>query len=144
MTGSSSSSDARARWLAGWSVLLGGLVGALLSLAIGDWARRTLFDEWQRLAPREIAADKVAVVLVDSLSLDAVGPWPWPRYYIARLTEEIARQRPKVIGYDVLFAEPDALNPGNFAALYPDELDPATAERIRALPTMDVVLADVF
>jgi serine phosphatase RsbU (regulator of sigma subunit)/CHASE2 domain-containing sensor protein len=144
MTGWSSSSDRRARRLAGWSVLLGGLVGALLSLAIGDWARRMLFDEWQRLAPREIAANRVAVVLVDSLSLDAVGPWPWPRYYLARLTEEIARQRPKAIGYDVLFAEPDALNPSNFTALYPDELDPATAERIRALPTMDAALAQVF
>ena len=144
MTGSASKSDHRARRLAGWAVLLGGLVGALLSLAIGDWSRRTLFDEWQRLAPREIGSERVAVVLVDSLSLDAVGPWPWPRYYIARLTEEIAKQRPKVIGYDVLFAEPDALNPDNFAALYPDELDPATAGRIRALPTMDAVLADVF
>src|SRR6478672_6104060 len=117
MTASSSRSDARAsdtaRQIVGWAVLLGGLIGALLSLAVGEWGRRTLFDEWQRAAPRTIAPDKVAVVLIDSLSLDAVGPWPWPRYYMARLTEEIAKQQPKAIGFDVVFAEPDALNPGN-------------------------------
>ncbi|WP_195908578.1 CHASE2 domain-containing protein [Novosphingobium sp. Gsoil 351] len=144
---SSSKSDAKAsdaaRQIVGWAVLLGGLIGALLSLAVGEWGRRTLFDEWQRAAPRTIAPDKVAVVLIDSLSLDAVGPWPWPRYYMARLTEEIAKQQPKAIGFDVVFAEPDALNPGNFAGLYP-ELDAATAGRLKALPTMDSLLAQVF
>ena len=135
--------EARARRTVGWAVLLGGIVGALLSIAVGDNWRRSLFDEWQRAAPRTIAPDKVAVVLIDSLSLEAVGPWPWPRYYIARLTEEIARQQPKAIGFDVIFAEPDALNPVNFADLY-RELDPAAALRVRALPTMDETLAKVI
>ena len=135
--------EARARRTVGWVVLLGGIVGALLSIAVGDNWRRSLFDEWQRAAPRTIAPDKVAVVLIDSLSLEAVGPWPWPRYYIARLTEEIARQQPKAIGFDVIFAEPDALNPVNFADLY-RELDPAAALRVRALPTMDETLAKVI
>ena len=135
--------EARARRTVGWAVLLGGIVGALLSIAVGDNWRRSLFDEWQRAAPRTIAPDKVAVVLIDSLSLEAVGPWPWPRYYIARLTEEIARQQPKAIGFDVIFAEPDALNPTNFADLY-RELDPAAALRVRALPTMDETLAKVI
>ena len=140
----SAKSDGRARRIAGWAVLLGGIVGALLGLATADWHRRTLFDEWQRLAPRHIASDKVAVVLIDSLSLEAVGPWPWPRYYMARLTEKIARQQPKAIGFDMVFAEPDALNPENFAGLYPDELDPETRATVTSLPTMDAILADVF
>ncbi|MFC4295895.1 CHASE2 domain-containing protein [Novosphingobium tardum] len=144
MTGSRSTSETRARRVAGWAVILGGLVGALLGLATADWHRRTLFDEWQRLAPREISGDKVAIVLIDSLSLDAVGPWPWPRYYIARLTEAITAQQPKAIGFDMVFAEPDALSPANFAGLYPQELDPATRARISSLPTMDAILANVF
>jgi adenylate cyclase len=144
MTALPSTSETRARRIAGWAVLLGGIVGALLSLATADWHRRTLFDEWQRLAPREIPGDRVAVVLIDSLSLEAVGPWPWPRYYIARLTEAIAKQQPKAIGFDMVFAEPDALNPANFASLYPDELDPATRATVTSLPTMDAILADVF
>jgi len=143
MTGSSSKSDDRARSIVGWAVLLGGIAGALLSLALGQSLQRRLFDEWQRAAPRAISSDRVAVVLIDSLSLDAVGPWPWPRYYMARLTEEIARRQPKAIGFDVIFAEPDALNPDNFASLYP-ELDPSLSAQIRRLPTMDAVLAQVF
>lgn len=143
MTGLSSKSDPGARRVAGWAVLLGGLVGALLSLASADWHRRALFDEWQRLAPRAISGDKVAVVLIDSLSLDAVGPWPWPRYYMARLTEAIAAQQPRAIGFDIVFAEPDALDPGNFAGLYP-EMDAATAAQVRLLPAMDAVFAEVI
>ena len=141
---SSARADGRARRIAGWAVVLGGIVGALLSLATADWHRRTLFDEWQRLAPRAISSDRVAVVLIDSLSLEAVGPWPWPRYYIARLTEKIAEQQPKAIGFDMVFIEPDALNPQNFAGLYPDEMDPATRAKVTSLPTMDAILAEVF
>ena len=147
MTALPSNSDAissdTARSIVGWAVVLGGIVGALLSLLTADWGRRTLFDEWQRASPRTIATDKVAVVLIDSLSLEAVGPWPWPRYYIARLTEGIAAQKPKAIGFDIIFAEPDALNPGNFADLY-RELDPTAAAKVRELPTMDTTLAQVI
>lgn len=143
MTGSSSPSDHRARRLAGWAVLLGGLIGALLSLATADWERRTVFDAWQRAAPRPISPDRVVVVLIDSLSLEAVGPWPWPRYYMARLTENIAAQNPAAIGFDIVFAEPDALNPVTFAALYP-EMEASAAEAVRGLPTMDEVFAAVI
>src|SRR5215207_5147212 len=125
------------------AVLLGALLGALLSLITGDLVRRELFDAWQRTAPRTISTDRVAVVLIDPLSLETVGPWPWPRYYIARLTEAIDRQRPKAIGFDVIFAEPDAHNPASFAALYP-EMDPAAAAAVRALPAMDELLATVL
>lgn len=143
MTDSASSSDPRARRLAGWAVLFGGLVGALLSLLTADWHRRELFDWWQEVAPRTVAADDVAVVLIDNLSLEAVGPWPWSRYYMARLTETIAAHDPAVIGFDIVFAEPDALAPETFASLYP-ELDEAASARIAALPTMDEVFGEVI
>jgi serine phosphatase RsbU (regulator of sigma subunit) len=125
------------------AVVLGGLLGALLSLMVGQPARRELFDTWQRSAPRPISSRNVAVVLIDPLSFDAVGPWPWPRYYVARLTEAIAAQQPKAIGFDIMFAEPDAHNPETFAALYP-ELDPRSAASVRALPPMDQILARVL
>ena len=143
MTGSSSTSDSHARRVASWAVLLGGLVGALLSLASADWHRRALFDAWQRLAPRAIASDRVAVVLIDSLSLDAVGPWPWSRYYMARLTENIAAQDAKAIAFDTIFAEPDALNPANFVSLYP-EIDRTLKARVKQLQTLDSEFAEVM
>lgn len=143
MTGSASRSDRRSRQLTGLAVLLGAVAGALLTLLAADWERRTLFDTWQRIAPRTISDERVAVVLIDSLSLEAVGSWPWSRYYMARLTESIALQQPNAIGFDIVFAEPDALDPTNFSTLYP-ELDPASAQQINALPSMDRVFAQVI
>ena len=125
------------------AVLVGGLIGTLLSLLSADFERHALFDTWQRAAPREISTDNVAVVLIDSLSLEAVGSWPWSRYYIARLVESIAIQQPDAIAFDMVFAEPDALNPLAFTSLYP-ELDPQTRQTVNRLPTMDQVLGQVI
>ena len=124
-----------------WAAMLVLAVG--LSLMIGQQTRWFLFDSWQRLAPRAVAADKVRVVLIDGESLAAVGPWPWPRYYLARLTEEIARQDAKVIAFDVLFPEPDRLRPELFAGLYP-ELSAAAASEVAALPSMDALFGQVI
>ena len=145
MTASSSKSEppGPGRRFAGWAVLLGGLIGALLSLVWGELPGRIVFDQWQRTAPREIKADQVAVVLIDALSLEAVGPWPWPRYYMASLTELIAEQKPAAIGFDMIFAEDDPLGPNKFAQLYP-EMDPALAAQIGGLDNMDHILADVL
>ena len=143
MTAWSSTSDLRARRIAGWAVLLGGIAGALFSLAVGEWGRRTLFDEWQRRAPREVSADRVAVVLIDAPSIATVGPWPWPRYYMARLTEQIARARPRVIAFDMTFPEPDAFSPAIFASLYP-EFSAATVAGIRGMRDMDELFGEVI
>lgn len=145
MTASSSNSEAArsAARIAGWAVLAGGLIGALLSLVWGEPLRRTVFDQWQLSAPRTIAADDVAVVMIDDLALETVDPWPWPRYYIARLTALVAEQNPAAIGFDIVFAEPDPIGPEKFAALYP-EMDPALAGRIRELDNMDAIFAQVL
>jgi adenylate cyclase len=141
MTALNSPSDGRRASAATAAIVLfGGLLGILLSLLIGEPARRLLFDGWQQVSPRPIATDRVAVVLVDPDSLASVGPWPWPRYYLARLTEEIARQQPRAIGFDMIFPEADALNPAQFVALYP-ELPEAGRSALGALPTMDSTFA---
>lgn len=124
-----------------WALML--LLAVLLSLVTGEQTRRTLFDSWQRLSPRPISTANVRVILIDGKSLDFVGPWPWSRYYLARLTEDIARQGPKVIGYDVLFPEPDRLQPDLFAKLYP-ELSSSASREVSALPSMDQVFGRVI
>lgn len=124
-------------------MVVGGLIGLLISLATADWHRRTLFDEWQRLAPRDISGEHVAVVLIDGPSIATVGPWPWPRYYMARLTEQIARHRPRVIAFDMTFPEPDAFSPTIFASLYP-EFSAGTVAGIQGLRDMDDVFAEVI
>jgi serine phosphatase RsbU (regulator of sigma subunit)/CHASE2 domain-containing sensor protein len=118
------------------------ILATVLSLATGGQTRRMLFDAWQRLGPREVKAPNVRVVLIDGKSLGMVGPWPWSRYYLARLTEDIAKQGAKVIAFDVLFPEPDRVNPVLFAKLYP-ELSPATSSEVQALPSMDQFFGQV-
>lgn len=121
--------------------ILGGALAALLSLVAGEPLRRMLFDEWQRTSPRAIGTGAVAVVKIDPQSIADVGSWPWPRQYLAKLTEGIAAQKPKVIGFDMVFAESDRLNPHNFLVLYPG-LDARSQATIAALPSMDQAFAD--
>ncbi|MES2496810.1 MAG: CHASE2 domain-containing protein [Pseudomonadota bacterium] len=127
-------------WLSGIAALL---LAALLSALAGEAMRRPLFDLWQRSAPRDLSGTPVHVVLIDSESIAAVGPWPWPRYHMARLTEEIAARGPRAIGFDMLFPEPDRVRPDIFAALYP-ELSPAAAAEVHALPPMDRLYGQVI
>ena len=153
MTGSNSTSDARPE--AGAEpprrpgrVRLAGLVAALLATLALAWigegtTSRALFDRYQRIAPRALRDPAVRVVLIDPESLKTAGPWPWPRYLIARLTEEIAARGATAIGFDLLFPEPDRFNPDRVAALYP-ELPPAAREAMRAVRSQDAVLAEVL
>jgi adenylate cyclase len=53
------------------------------------------------------AAPAVVLAAIDEKSLNVEGRWPWPRAKFARLLEALARDEPKVIAFDVLFAEPD-------------------------------------
>jgi serine phosphatase RsbU (regulator of sigma subunit)/CHASE2 domain-containing sensor protein len=144
MTGSKSSFRTTRRQSRVWPLwALFALLGIVASLLTGEQTRRTIFDAWQQISPRKVEAANVRVVLIDGKSLAAVGPWPWSRYYLARLTEDIARQDAKVIGFDVLFPEPDRLTPARFAELYP-ELDAVTAGKVSTLPSMDQVFGQVI
>ena len=145
MTDSSSTSDPGIR--AG-RARLAGIAAGLLVLAASlapqaDALRRPLFDLWQRLMPRDFTGTRVAVVLIDDASIDQIGPWPWSRYAIARLVETIHSRGAAVIGLDMLLSEPDPRDPADFAAFY-HELPAPVAAEVRALTSMDRVLAQVI
>jgi serine phosphatase RsbU (regulator of sigma subunit)/CHASE2 domain-containing sensor protein len=127
-------------WLLGFAALL---LATLVSAFAGEAMRRPLFDLWQRMSPRDLSGTKVHVVLIDADGIAAVGPWPWPRYHMARLTEEIAARHPKAIGFDMLFPEPDRVRPDLFAALYP-ELSQSAATEVRKLQPMDRLWGQVI
>lgn len=56
---------------------------------------------------------RIVVVDIDDASLARLGRWPWPRERLAVLADELfARQRAAVVGFDLVFAEPD---PGDAA-----------------------------
>ena len=51
---------------------------------------------------------RVVIVDIDDPSLQQYGQWPWSRDTLAALTTElIDRQQASVLGFDVMFAEPD-------------------------------------
>jgi adenylate cyclase len=122
--------------------LAAGLLAAVLIALAGPGLRQPLFDAFQRIVPAPDVSRRVHVVVVDAESLREVGGWPWSRFYLARLVEEIAQRGAVAIGIDVLLPEADRSDPAEFARLYM-ELPPAATAEIRKLPSMDAVFARV-
>ncbi|MEJ0066159.1 MAG: CHASE2 domain-containing protein [Caulobacteraceae bacterium] len=114
-----------------------------ITLLLGGRLSQPLFDLYQNLSPAPPVSRQVHVVVIDAESLQAIGGWPWSRYYLARLVEEITKRGASAIGLDILMPEPDRLTPARFADLY-GELPPAAAAQVRALPSMDAVFARVI
>ena len=144
MTASKSASEAkgpRGRVIVTWLAMT--LLAILLTLAAGDRMRRGLFDSWQALKERDLSATEVRVVLIDDASIEFVGSWPWPRYYLARLTEELAARGAQVIGFDVLFAEHDRVRAETLLTIYP-ELSPAVVAEVQSLEPMDQLFGKVI
>ncbi len=65
-----------------------------------------LLDLRFRLRPPPRRHIPVVIVEIDDASITEIGRWPWSRQILARLLDRIAAARPKVIGFDLLFTEP--------------------------------------
>jgi CHASE2 domain-containing sensor protein/signal transduction histidine kinase len=50
----------------------------------------------------------VVVVAIDNRSIEALGRWPWSRTLHARALDRLTQAGAASVGYDVLFAEPEA------------------------------------
>src|SRR6201990_3433806 len=102
-------------------------------------------DPFQLLDPRVKKARPVTIVDIDEKSLadPRLGQWPWPRTRIADIVNTLTRMGAVVIAFDVVFAEPDRLNPDNAAENFRG-LDEATREKLRALPSNDRIFADAI
>lgn len=99
------------------------------------------FDLYQMIQPREATERPVVIVDIDEKSLKSVGQWPWPRTRVADLIAQLTELGAAVIGFDIVFAEPDRLSP-NLAADAFRGLDEETRQKLRTLPSNDQVLAD--
>ncbi len=51
---------------------------------------------------------EIVIVSIDEKSLEELGRWPWSRDRLAQLVSVIERDRPKVIGLDILLVEREA------------------------------------
>jgi adenylate cyclase len=54
---------------------------------------------------------QVVIVAVDEKSLKEKGRWPWPRTFMADLTDKISQAGAAVIGFDIFFPEKDRYVP---------------------------------
>ena len=66
-----------------------------------------LYD-WRLLLtlPANSVDARVVVVALDEKSLAQVGRWPWSRDVVAKLTSSLFKEKAAVVGFDVLFTEP--------------------------------------
>ena len=130
-------------------VCLALLIG-VAALRIADPApveelRVRTFDTFQLVQPRVKTARPVTIVDIDEKSLadPRLGQWPWPRTRIADIVNNLTRMGAVVIAFDVVFAEPDRLNP-DMAAENFRGLDEATREKLRALPSNDQIFHTLY
>ena len=101
------------------------------------------FDTFQVIDPRIKTQRPVTIIDIDERSLadPRLGQWPWPRTRIADMVATLTRLGAVVMAFDVVFSEPDRLNPDIAADTFRN-LDEATREKLRALPSNDQIFAD--
>jgi adenylate cyclase len=105
--------------------------------------RARIFDSFQVIEPRVKTAKPVIIVDIDERSIAKIGQWPWSRTLIADMVTNLTKLGAVVIAFDVIFAEPDRLNPDVAADIFRN-LDEETRAKLRALPSNDQVLADAM
>jgi adenylate cyclase len=67
-----------------------------------------IYDTRLRATMPKTLDERIVIIDIDEKSLAEVGRWPWGRNKMAALTDELfERQKVAVLGFDVLFAEPD-------------------------------------
>ncbi len=61
----------------------------------------------------------IVIVDINEASLAAMakeyGRWPWPRQVLGEFVEQIEKQQPRAIVFDILFSDPDIFNPDSDA-----------------------------
>ncbi len=67
-----------------------------------------IYDVRLRATMPRTLDERIVIVDIDEQSLERVGHWPWGRDRMARFTRELLeRQQAAVLGFDIVFAEPD-------------------------------------
>ncbi|EKV31496.1 Adenylate cyclase [Caenispirillum salinarum AK4] len=129
----------------GWAILLLIALSVLRTLdpAPIEILRVKTFDLYQQIEPREVTQRPVTIVDLDEKSLNQVGQWPWPRTTVAEMVQRLTAMGAVVIGFDIVFAEPDRMSPALVQASMPG-LDPEMRERLKSMPSNDEVLAQVI
>ncbi len=108
------------KWKTNFYLYLAGLFSVLI---IADYAvlhlttdmRQGAFDMMVRYRLNVPKPDpNIVIVDINEASLSAMskeyGRWPWPRQVLGEFVEQIEKQHPKAVVFDVLFSDPDVYN----------------------------------
>jgi len=101
------------------------------------------FDLYQRMSPRPATQYPVGIIDIDEKSLSEIGQWPWPRSTIAKMLDQSAKFGAAVVGFDIVFAEPDRMSPALVADRI-DFLDPTTKSALKGMRSNEAVMAEVM
>ena len=82
--------------------------------------RHRVFDEYQRLKPREYSNDiPVRILDIDDESLSRIGQWPWPRDVMAEIVARLNELGASAVVFDMVFSQPDRLSPESLRKMLP-------------------------
>jgi adenylate cyclase len=80
----------------------------ILPLGVLQRLDDVIYDARLRATMPKTLDDRIVIVDLDEKSLAEVGRWPWGRNRMAELVDELFdRQKALVLGFDIVFAEPD-------------------------------------
>ena len=99
----------RADWLLGVIVVIAVTVFNLSSDLVRSLERKA-YDLGVRATARD-PAKNIAIIAIDRESLDRIGRWPWSREVLAKMTDQLAAAKAKVIANTILLSEPQ-MDPG--------------------------------
>ena len=111
-----------------------------------EFARNKTFDFFEKIQPRPIPAPGTSPVIIidlDEDSLNEIGQWPWPRNIVADMVRNLFVMGVSVVGFNMVFAEPDRMNLADIADSLAG-LDDETKEKLRGLSGNDQAFADIL
>lgn len=113
------------KWKSAFYLYLAGLFSVLvvadtLFLHLTADMKQGAFDMMVRYRLVVPKPDKdIVIVDIDEASLAAMakeyGRWPWPRQVLGEFVEQLEKQHPQAIVFDILFSDPDVYNPDSDA-----------------------------
>ena len=128
-----------------WIVLITVMVG--VGLRVYDVEplkilRLKTFDYYQKIQPRDVTSNHFVIVEVTEQDLKRFGQWPWNRSLIAEIHSKLVVQNVNTIQYNILFSEPDRLNPKSFTDNY--KINEELKNELMKLPSNDQYLSQFF
>ena len=128
----------KARWI-GLALLSGFMAVRVFDPSPLETVRLKVFDYYQNIKPREILKDSPVVIIdLDEDSLLQVGQWPWPRNQVAQIVSNAFKYGTAVLGFDIIFSEPDRMNGDNVVKSLVG-LDRETIAKLKTIPKNDAI-----